>query len=170
MHPEKIHLKDGIGFTIKAAISNVAVFNHYIVKEYAPKAQGGLSMGKNPAKHTLANCLYDEISGWLDSPTVTGISILDICVDEGAFKNMALCPEPRVHLKEIVEILYDTCKLDGGAPVKGEYVLIEKQKFDEIKQKMKLMLKSLDKVELHGTGPEEATKVGAGVRKRRIPG
>lgn len=169
MQPDKIHLKDGIGFTIKAAVTNMAVFNHYIVKEYAPKAQGSLSMGRSPAKHTLANCLYDEISGWLDSPTITGLSILDVLVDDAGFKNISLCKEPKIQLKEIVELLYDTCKLDGAAHGQGEYVLIEKQKFDEIRQRMKSVLKNLDRVEFHGASSEEASKVGAGVRKRRLP-
>jgi hypothetical protein len=38
--------------------------------------------GKNPIANNVANCLYDELSGWLDNPNMLGLTILDISFGE----------------------------------------------------------------------------------------
>ena len=53
--PKRMYLREGLEFNIRVSITDVASFNHYVLKEYAPRCQGTLSISKSPAKHTLEN-------------------------------------------------------------------------------------------------------------------
>ena len=168
--PIRIPLKEGLEFTIRAAITDVAVFNHYILKEYAPKCQGVLGISKAPAKHTLENCLYDEVCGWLDSPTLTGLAILEVNLGPVAFKNYSLNADPKLNFREIVNLLYDTSKV-GTPPRKGEEsVLVSRADLEQLKSRAKHLLKYIDKVGPNGQAPEISPSVGSRLREKRIPG
>jgi hypothetical protein len=163
--PQRVLLRDALEFTIRAAITDVSVFNHYILKEYAPKCQGPLAISKNPAKHTLENCVYDEICGWLDAPTVTGISILDIHLGPSAFKNQILSNDPKkIYFREIVDLMYDVCKLQVSAKQQGRNVLVDKIRLEQLKERCKTILKNIDGVEFNGTEPQKISRqVGSGL-------
>jgi len=156
--PERMPLKDTLKFTIQIAITDASIFNHYILKEYAPRCQGPLAISKSPAKHTLENCLYDEICGWLDAPSITGISILDIQASSSAFKNEILNNDPKIYFREIVDLLYDICKLQVSGKQESSNILVDKVRFEHIKEKCKTILKNVDRVEFNGTEPAKISK------------
>lgn len=169
--PERIPLRDSLSFMISAAITDAAVFNHYVLKEYAPRCQGTLGISKNPAKHTLENCLYDEICGWLDAPSVTGISILDINVGDPAFKNQVLSDDPRVNFREVVDLMYDVCKLQASSRGDGACVSVDRIRLEQLKERCRWLLKNIDKVAPNEQGAVKETRpVGPGVRKKRGAG
>jgi hypothetical protein len=168
--PERVSLKDGLKFTITATVTNASTFNHYVLKEYAPKVQGALAISKSPAKHTLQNCLYDEIAGWLDSPSVTGISILDVEVSDFAFKNKILNSDPKIVFSDIVELLYNVCQLGMQDRNKSPSCNVDEEQLQEIRQKAKYILQNIDKVVNDGLSKEPISKVGAGLRQRAISG
>jgi hypothetical protein len=168
--PERVPLKDALEFTIRAAITDASVFNHYILKEYAPRCQGPLAISKSPAKHTLENCVYDEICGWLDAPSITGISILDIHVGPPAFRNEILSSDPKVHFREIVDLMYDMCKLQVSAKQQGSNVLVDKIRLEQLKERCKTILKNVDRIEFNGTEPQKTSRqVGSGLRTKGVP-
>jgi hypothetical protein len=170
--PERIALKDGIGFTIDGAITSAAAFNHYVLKEYAPKCQGRMALGRNPARHNLENCLFDELAGWLDSPSVTGLSILGVRVGSKPYEDEDLCLEPRISMSGIFDIMYDVCRMGAGAEVEGGQATVDAARLAELQEKCKLVLKHA------GQRPfpdEKKTRtnpgqMGAGLRKGRLPG
>lgn len=166
--PERITLKDGLKFTITATVSNASVFNHYVLKEYAPKVQGPLAISKSPAKHTLQNCLYDEIAGWLDSPSITGISILDVQTEDLAYKNKVLNPDPKISFSDIVDLLYNVCQLGMQDRNKSPSCNVDEEQLQNIRQKAKHILQNLDKVVTDDATKEPISKVGSGLRQRAI--
>jgi len=169
--PERIPLRDSLSFTIQAAITDAAMFNNYILKEYAPKCQGPLGLSKSPAKHTLENCLYDELSGWLDSPTITGISILSIELGPPAFKNSVVNDDPRINFREFVDLVYAICKLTTSAKKNSNFVLVDRERLEELKQRCKWLLQHVAKVEFDE--PEygkTSRQVGNSLREKRISG
>lgn len=163
---EKLTLKEGLKFTITAAITDAATFNHYVLKEYAPRAQGNLALSKNPAKHTLENCLYDEISGWLDMPSTTGISILNIEADASAFQNTIISEDPKISFSDIVALLYNVCKLNSTCKPNSRLCQVDSEQLQELKEKAKQILQHLDKAGFYVDAPKKKsipTKVGSGV-------
>jgi hypothetical protein len=156
--PERIPLRDSLSFTIQAAITDSAMFYNYIIKEYAPKCQGPLSFSKSPAKHTLENCLYDELSGWLDSPTTTGISILSIELGSPAFTNEILNEDPRINFREFIDLLYDICKLEASSKKNLNFVMVNKARLEGLKQRSKWLLQHVDKVKFDESKPEEISR------------
>lgn len=166
--PERVPLKDGLKFTITAAVTNASVFNHYVLKEYAPKVQGPLALSKSPAKHTLQNCLYDEIAGWLDSPSVTGISILDVQAQDLAYKNKILNTDPKISFSDIVDLLYNVCQLGMQDRNKSPSCNVDEEQLQEIRQKAKHILQNLDKVVTDDATKEPISKVGSGLRQRAV--
>ena len=168
--PERISLRDGITFNIIASITDVSVFNHYVLKEYAPKCQGPLAISKYPAKHTLENCIYDECCGWLDNPSITGLSILNVELTNPAFKNYTLNDEPRVTLREMLDAMYDIVKIETSAKKHGAYLIVEKERLQQLSEKCRLLLKHVDKVDVHDSSSKKNSKqVGTGLRERRMP-
>lgn len=166
--PEKVSLKDGLKFTITATVTNASTFNHYVLKEYAPRAQGTLALSKSPAKHTLQNCLYDEIAGWLDSPSVTGISILDVKVEDLAFKNKTLNADPKISFSDIIDLLYNVCQLGMQDRNKSPSCNVDEEQLQEIREKAKYILQHVDKVVTDGSSKEPISKMGAGLRQGSI--
>lgn len=166
--PVRIPLKEGLKFTITAAITNASVFNHYILKEYAPRVQGNLALSKSPAKHTLENCVYDEIAGWLDSPSVTGLAILNVEAEASAFKNTILNPDPKVSFSDIVDLLYNVCQLGTQGNVIPDSCNVDEEHLQNIRTKAKLILQHLDKVVPHEANKEPTAKVGSGLRKGAV--
>lgn len=167
--PERIPLKDGLKFTITATVTNASTFNHYVLKEYAPKVQGPLALSKSPAKHNLQNCLYDEIAGWLDSPTITGISILDVQVNDSAFKNKTLNVDPKIMFSDIIDLLYNVCQLGMQDRNKSPSCNVDEEQLQDIREKAKHILQHIDKVVNDGPSKEPISKVGAGLRQRAVP-
>jgi hypothetical protein len=167
-NPERVSLKDGLKFTITAAVTNASTFNHYVLKEYAPKVQGVLAISKSPAKHTLQNCLYDEIAGWLDSPSITGISILDVEVSDPAFKNKTLNADPKIMFSDIIDLLYNVCQLGVQDRNKSPSCNVDEEQLQDIRQKAKYILQNIDKVVTHGGSKEPISEVGSGLRQRTI--
>jgi hypothetical protein len=167
--PERVSLKDGLKFTITATVSNASIFNHYVLKEYAPRVQGVLALSKSPAKHTLENCLYDEIAGWLDSPSITGISILDVQVDNFAYKNKVLNPDTKISFSDIVDLLYNVCQLGMQDRNKSPSCNVDEEQLQDIRQKAKYILQNLDKVVTDEATKEPISKVGSGLRQRAVP-
>lgn len=158
--PLRVPLKAGLVFNITATISDAAIFNHYVLKEYAPRVQGSLAFSKNPAKHTLENCLYDEISGWLDAPTVTGISIVNIDLVLPTVEEPTLNEEPKISFSEIVDFLYNMYKvLNSGAVEAGRKSFKEVQVV-ELKDKIKWILKNTGLVDFNEPPAKEISKVG----------
>lgn len=169
--PERIALKGGLTFTITAAITDASVFNHYVLKEYAPRCQGPLALSKSPAKHTLENCVYDEICGWLDAPSVTGLSVINVELNSPLFKNQILNEEPKINFGEILDLMYDVVKLETWAKQHGAYLIVDKERLEQLSQKCKLLLKHVDKVEFDEPPSKKNSKqVGTGLRKGRVPG
>jgi hypothetical protein len=167
--PERIPLRDSLSFTIQAAITDAAMFNNYILKEYAPRCQGPLGLSKSPAKHTLENCLYDELSGWLDAPTITGISILSIELGPPAFKNQVVNDDPRINFREFVDLVYDICKLEASAKKNSNFVMVDRGRLEELKQRSKWLLQHVAKVEFNEPKSEKTSRqVGNSLRERRI--
>jgi hypothetical protein len=171
LKPERVTLRDSLAFTIHATITDAAVFNHYILKEYAPRCQGVLSQSRSPAKHTIENCLYDEMCGWLDAPAITGISVLDIRMGDSAFINHSLSDDPRINFREIVDLLYDVCKLQASARGEGSTVSVDKVRLEQLKERCRWLLKNVDKVGSNEPATAKAPgAVGAGVRAKRDSG
>lgn len=169
--PERVPLRDSLSFMISAAITDAAVFNHYVLKEYAPRCQGPLGISKNPAKHTIENCLYDEICGWLDAPSVTGISILDITVGDPAFQNQVLSDDPRINFREVVDLLYDVCKLQASSRGEGALASVDRVRLEQLKERCRWLLKNIQKVAQDEPGSVKAQgSLGTGVPKRRNAG
>lgn len=164
--PERIALKEGVKFTITAAITDAAVFNHYILKEYAPRSQGILAFSKNPAKHTLENCLYDELAGWMDMPTITGLAILDIQAEPNAFKDTVIASDPKICLSDMVDLLYNICKLNSVCKNNSELCSVNKQHLQELKEKAQWILQNIDKVVVNGETPtkKSSSKMGNSLR------
>lgn len=168
--PERISLKDGLTFNITVAITDAAIFNHYVLKEYAPRAQGPLAISKSPAKHTLENCIYDECSGWLDNPSMTGLSVLQVNLTNPAFKNHTLNDEPKVSFSEIIDLMYDVVKLETWAKKHGAYLIVDKERLQQISEKCQMLLKHVDKVDVHEpTSKKNSKQVGTSLRERRVP-
>lgn len=169
--PERIPLRDSLAFTIHATITDAAVFNHYILKEYAPRCQGALGHSRTPAKHTIENCLYDEMCGWLDAPAITGISVLDIRMGEPAFINHILNDDPRINFREIVDLMYDVCKLQASARGDGTTVSVDKLRLEQLKERCRWLLKNVDKVGSNEPPvPKASRAMGSGVREKRGSG
>jgi hypothetical protein len=167
--PERIILKEGLQFKITAAVTNASTFNHYVLKEYAPKVQGVLAVSKSPAKHTLQNCLYDEIAGWLDSPSITGMAILSVEVEnETAYKNKMLNSDPKITLSDIVDLLYNVCQLGMQDRSRAPSCNVDEEQLQEIRQKAKHILQSINKVVTDGTNKEPISKVGSRLRQRSV--
>lgn len=159
--PLRVPLKAGLVFNITATISDAAIFNHYVLKEYAPRVQGSLAFSKNPAKHTLENCLYDEISGWLDAPTVTGISIVNIDLVLPTVEELTLNEEPKISFSEIVDFLYNMYKvLNSGAVEAGSRKSFKEAQVVELKDKIKWILKNTSLVDFNEPPAKEISKVG----------
>ena len=170
--PERIPLKDGVGFTIQGAITNAAAFNHYVLKEHAPRCQGKMALGKSPAKHNLENCIFDEVAGWLDSPSVTGLSILSVSVGSKPFEDFDLCLEPKVSMSSILDILYDVCRMEAGADVENGVAAVDAVRLAELCDKCKIVLKNSGNVVLDEkeARQESESQMGASLRKGRLPG
>ena len=158
--PIRVSLKNGIKFNITATITDASVFHHYILKEYAPASQNSFASSKNPAKHTLENCLYDEIAGWLDAPTITGLSILDIEVDGFAFKNVTLNQDPKVTFSEVLDLLYNTYKLLSTADTKGNRCVLDNARATEIKDKLRYLLQHTAEITFDEPNKPETSAVG----------
>lgn len=168
--PERVALKGGLTFTITAAITDAAVFNHYVLKEYAPRCQGPLALSKSPAKHTLENCVYDELCGWLDAPSVTGLSILNIELGPAAFKNQTLNEDPKINFGEILDLMYDVVKLETWAKQHGAYLIVDKERLEQLSERCRLLLKYVDKVGFDEPSSKKTSKqMGPGLRKGRVP-
>lgn len=162
--PVRISLKNGIKFNITAAVTDASVFHHYILKEYAPAVQGVFASSKNPAKHTLENCLYDEIAGWLDTPTITGLTILNIEVDGLAFKNVTLNHEPKISFSEVVDLLYNTYKLLSTADTRGGRCSLDQARVDEVRAKIKYLIQHTAGIKFDEPNKTETTTVGPSLR------
>jgi len=151
---QRIPLKNGVGFTIHGAITNAAAFGHYVLKEHAPRCQGKMALGKSPARHNLENCIFDEVAGWLDAPSVTGLSILEVKVESSAFNDLEVCEEPQVLLSDILDILYDVCRMGVGARIDEEVASVDAGRLLEIIARCKLVLKNSE----HVTANEKEAK------------
>jgi len=81
-----INITNGTIVNLKLVIDDVASFNRYIIKEHGNSLQGEDIFGKTPAIDCVANCIYDELSGWLDNPGMLGFTVLDITFDENKIK------------------------------------------------------------------------------------
>ena len=81
-----ISLSNGTIVNLKLVIDDIASFNRYILKEHGNSLQGDDVFGKSPAQDCVANCIYDELSGWLDNPNMLGFTVLDIAFDENKIK------------------------------------------------------------------------------------
>ena len=79
---KRVDLSNGTIINIKLVVDDLTSFNRYIIKEHGNPLQGDDVFGKKPASDCVANCLYDEISGWLDNPNILGLTVLDITFDE----------------------------------------------------------------------------------------
>jgi len=163
--PERITLKEGLKFTITAAITDVAIFNHYILKEYAPRVQGSIAISKSPAKHILENCLYDEIAGWLDMPTITGLSILSIEAGPSAFKNTIIKQDPKISFSSIVDLLYNICKINSTCKTDSKLCSVDTQQLQEIKDKAKWIIEHIDEVVVDADTSEKRSipKMGSSI-------
>jgi hypothetical protein len=77
-----ISLSNGTIVNLQLVIDDIASFNRYVLKEHGNSMQGDDVFGKTPAQDCVANCLYDELSGWLDNPSMLGFTVLDITFDQ----------------------------------------------------------------------------------------
>jgi hypothetical protein len=78
----RINLSNGTLINLKLVIDDIAAFNRYIIKEHGNTLQGEDVFGKLPTVNCVANCVYDELSGWLDNPNILGLTVLDIVFDQ----------------------------------------------------------------------------------------
>jgi len=79
---KRVNLANGTIVNIKLVVDDLTAFNRYVIKEHGSPLQGDDVFGKKPASDCVANCLYDELSGWLDNPNILGLTILDITFNE----------------------------------------------------------------------------------------
>lgn len=170
-NPQRVSLRDSLTFNITVTITDAAVFNHYVLKEYAPRCQGPLAISKSPAKHTLENSIYDECAGWLDNPSVTGLTVLNVEMTNPAFKNHTLNEDPKINFREILDLMYDIVKLETSAKKHGAYLIVDKERLEQLSEKCRMLLKHVDKVELNESNSKKnSQQVGTGLRKRRVLG
>lgn len=174
--PKRIYLREGLEFNIRVAVTDVAAFSHYVLKEYAPRCQGVLGISKSPAKHTLENCIYDEICGWLDEPTLTGLSVLEISTKDKPFSNPvvagSMAGDGKIHFHEIVDLLYDVCKMGKSGVRKNEFVMLEADRLHQTMERCKEVLRSVGKLKVNVSEAKKARtdSVGPGLREKRVSG
>jgi hypothetical protein len=75
---DRVDITNGTLINLKLIIDDVASFNRYVIKEHGNAMQGEDVFGKLPATNCVVNCLYDELSGWLDNPSILGLTVLGI--------------------------------------------------------------------------------------------
>ena len=84
---DRTPVRNGTVMNISIVIDDLASFNRYVIKEHACSLQANHVAGDNPAESCIVNCLYDELSGWLDNPSMLGFSILSIAVANDKIKD-----------------------------------------------------------------------------------
>lgn len=174
--PKRMYLREGLEFNIRVAITDVASFNHYVLKEYAPRCQGALSISKSPAKHTLENCIYDELCGWLDEPTLTGLSVLEISAKDKPFSDPivagSMAGDGKIHFHEIVDLLYDVCKMAKSGVRKNEFIMLDAGRLNQTVDRCKEVLRSVGKSKINVSEAKKTRtdSVGPSLREKRVSG
>ena len=108
---KRVTLTNGTIINIKLVVDDLTSFNRYIIKEHGNPLQGDDVFGKNPATDCVANCIYDEISGWLDNPSILGLTVLDILFDENKIKEENI-QQTTVNTFDLVKFLGEVAAKD----------------------------------------------------------
>ena len=108
---KRVNLSNGTVINIRLAVDDLTAFNRYIIKEHGSPLQGEDVFGKNPAADCVANCLYDELSGWLDNPNILGLTGLDILFDENKIEEENI-QSTVVNTSDLVKFLGEVASKD----------------------------------------------------------
>lgn len=109
---KRVNLSNGTVINIRLAVDDLTAFNRYIIKEHGSPLQGEDVFGKNPAADCVANCLYDELSGWLDNPSILGLTVLDILFDENKIEEEENTQSTVVNTSDLVKFLGEVASKD----------------------------------------------------------
>jgi len=152
---ERVILKPGLTVNVKLVITDVPLFTRYVMKEHAPRAHGQLAFGKTPAKCHVINAIYDEMAGWLDAPTITGLSVTNISIVPPECENKVLDDVQRIAFSDIVDILYEAYKMALADE--------DNERAQELKTRIRQVLISLRGVNFDGAKQQSSTAVGNSV-------
>ena len=145
-----VSLSNGSIINLQLVIDDIAAFNRYIIKEHGNSLQGEDVFGKLPAEDCVANCLYDELNGWLDNPCMLGFSILDISFDENKIEEESV--ELSTDEGQTTVSTFDLVKFIGEVASKDHEVEISGQGSENrllaLREKARLLLQHLAKVKI----------------------
>ena len=146
---KRVALTNGTLVNLQLVISDIASFNRYVIREHGSTMQGEDIFGKSPVASNVANCVYDELSGWLDNPNILGLTILGISFDENKIEEETI----NVSTKDVpmTTNLFNLIKLIGELASKDHTV---ESKLDgaeiqltTLREKARTLLKNLPQIE-----------------------
>jgi|6_EtaG_2_1085325.scaffolds.fasta_scaffold45816_3 hypothetical protein len=148
LNDDKVDISNGTIIDIQIVIDDLASFNRYIVREHACKLQAPHSSGSNPSESCITNCIYDELSGWLDNPCLLGFSILGINVSKDKIKEEQVQLELKDDVFEVST--FELVKFIGELAGKDHEVERgasgSERKLQSIRQKARDLLKNLVRI------------------------
>tara|TARA_Y100000034_G_C6899045_1_gene415168 strand:+ start:2306 stop:2800 length:495 start_codon:yes stop_codon:yes gene_type:complete len=146
---DKVEVVNGTIVDIQVGIADLAAFNRYVIREHSYKLQSPLNSGNKFSESCVTNCIYDELSGWLDNPCLLGFTILDINVSRDKIK------EEQVQLNlngNTFEVgTFELIKFIGGLAGKehentDDVKVSSEDKLQAIRQKARDLLKNLVRI------------------------
>lgn len=108
---KRIGLSNGTLINISLVIDDLTSFNRYVIKEHGSLLQGDDVFGSRPAADCVANCIYDELSGWLDNPNILGLTVLDITFDENKIEENGI-ELTAVSTSDLIKLLGEVASKD----------------------------------------------------------
>jgi len=140
---KRITLTNGSIINLQLVIDDLAAFNRYVVKEHGNLMQGDDVFGKTPTENCISNCLYDELSGWLDNPNMLGFTILGISFDASKIEEEEV--ELSTDTKTLKATTFDLLKFVGSVAMK-DHALEPEEQLEELREHARDLLATLTQI------------------------
>ena len=148
LEEDVVEISNGTIIDIQVVVDDLASFNRYVVREHAYKLQAPHTGGNTPSESCIVNCLYDELSGWLDNPCLLGFSILGISVNKDKIKEEHVQLELKDNTSEVST--FELVKFIGELAGKDHEVennkIASEDKLRSIRQRARDLLKNLVRI------------------------
>ncbi len=148
---KRVNLTNGTLVNLQLVISDIASFNRYVIREHGSTMQGEDIFGKSPVASNVANCVYDELSGWLDNPNILGLTILGISFDENKIEEEAINVSTEEEDVPVTTNLFNVIKLIGELASKDHTVEATlggaEAQLTALREKARTLLKNLPQIE-----------------------
>lgn len=141
----RVNISNGTLINLKLVVDDATSFNRYVIKEHGSNLQGDDVFGKAPTEDCAANCIYDELSGWLDNPNMLGFTILDITFDKGRINGEDV--EISIDSDTVTTNIFNLIKLVGDIASKDHTIEGASNgaevQLRNLREKARLLLKNL---------------------------